>query len=223
MRMTYPPIPESIKANISSLIPEELRDWAAEHYRTRTFFREEKIPTRSGLLYFVDQGFVRLESAILSPPTQSDTKLVNTIIDFVGANQAIDIPANGDLELEVIAQTERSTIFWVYWDDLEQWPDLRFRVLRHFQVQHQKQLMIRSILGQRRTVEQLWLYLSFLAKSYGTDEGIGLKIPFGLTHGHLSSVLGTTRVTVSRLLTQLKDDNRIIYFEDQNLGIPTHS
>lgn len=218
--MTYPFSDDTTSS--SQLISSDLRQWATEHYRIRTFFREEKIPTRSGILYFVDEGFVRLESLVQPGFSDDETTLefVNTVIAFVGANQAIDIFASEQLTFEAIAQTDRTTIFWLYWTDLEMWADLRLKVLQHLRYQHQRQLLLRSILGQKRTIDQLYLYLKFLAHQYGQKEGEGLKIPFGLTHENLASVLGTTRVTISRLLSQLREERKVMIVGEQYFGIP---
>ena len=155
--MTYPSAANSSSAK-TPLITEELRTWATEHYRARTFFREETIPTRPGLLYFVSEGYVRLESTIKTAPDDVSIELVNTVIDFVGADQAIDVFDSEHLSFEAIAQTDRTTIFWVYWTDLERWPNLKAQVLEHLQTQSHKQIMLRTILGQKRTVDQLRLY-----------------------------------------------------------------
>jgi hypothetical protein len=39
---------------------QRISDWAQEHYRCRTFVRDERIPARPGLLYLVQRGAVRL-------------------------------------------------------------------------------------------------------------------------------------------------------------------
>ncbi|NJN73289.1 MAG: Crp/Fnr family transcriptional regulator [Limnothrix sp. RL_2_0] len=217
--MTYPFISDE-KQIYSALITDELRQWAANHYRTRTFFREDKIPVRSGLLYFVSSGFVRLESTIQSIQSEPTDELVDTVIAFVGADQPIDIFETEYISFQAIAQTDRTEIFWVYWTDLEQWSDLKVAVLENLQYQYQRQLIVRSILGQKRTIDQLRLYIEFLVTLYGEAQTGGRRIPFLLTHDHLASVLGTTRVTISRLISQLKEEEKICIFNEQYIGIP---
>ena len=58
---------------------------------------------------------------------------------------------------------------------------------------------------------------------YGEPQEAGLKIPFSLTHDNLASVLGTTRVTISRLLNQLKDEEQVLFLDDQYFGVPKSS
>jgi len=217
--MTYPFVSDD-KQIYSALITDELRQWAADHYRTRTFFREDKIPVRSGLLYFVSSGFVRLESTIQSIQSDTTNELVDTVISFIGADQPIDIFDTAYISFQAIAQTDRTEVFWVYWNDLEQWSGLRLSVLENLQYQHQRQLILRSILGQKRTIDQLRLYIEFLVHLYGEAQTGGRRIPFLLTHDHLASVLGTTRVTISRLVSQLKEDGKICIFNEQYIGIP---
>lgn len=217
--MTYPFVSDD-KQIYSALITDELRQWATAHYRTRTFFREDKIPVRSGLLYFVNSGFVRLESTIQSIHSETTNELVDTVIAFVGADQPIDIFDTEHISFQAIAQTDRTEVFWVYWTDLEQWSSLKLAVLENLQYQHQRQLILRSILGQKRTIDQLRLYIEFLVNLYGEAQTGGRRIPFLLTHDHLASVLGTTRVTISRLISQLKEEEKVCIFSEQYLGIP---
>lgn len=35
---------------------QRITDWAQEHYRSRTFSKDERIPSRAGLLYLVERG-----------------------------------------------------------------------------------------------------------------------------------------------------------------------
>lgn len=213
--MTYPSVSEH-KLIQSQLITDDLQQWAAAHYRTRTFFREERIPTRSGLLYFINSGFVRLESSLkLRTKGQDRIEATDTIIAFLGQDQPIDMFDSEHISLQAIAQTDRTEIFWAYWQDLDRWQHLRRAVLERLQEQHQRQLLLRSILGQKKSIDQLLLYLDFLALFHGEEVEIGKKIPFALTHEHLASVLGTTRVTISRLLGQLKEERKIKMLSDQ--------
>lgn len=219
--MTYPSLSDN-KLTQPYLITDELRQWAAEHYRTRTFFREEKIPTRSGLLYFINSGFVRLESTLqVNRNEDLATESSTTIIAFLGKDQPIDVFENNQIVLQAIAQTDRTEVFWVYWSDLDRWTNLRKIVLQNLQSQHQKQLILRSILSQKKSLTQLMLYLDFLASLYGEITPEGKKIPFILTHEHLASVLGTTRVTVGRLLGQLKDEGKVSLLSDQYFQVLT--
>lgn len=56
--MQSSPIPTD--SNRPFLTWQRITDWAQEHYRCRSFSKDERIPARPGLLYLVQRGTVRL-------------------------------------------------------------------------------------------------------------------------------------------------------------------
>jgi CRP-like cAMP-binding protein len=67
-------------------------------------------------------------------------------------------------------------------------------------------LVIRSY---KRTDEMLFRLLSWLAKRFGRDVEQGHLIDLRLTHQDLADILGSTRVTVTRLLSQFEQQGLI--------------
>ncbi|MBV5260105.1 Crp/Fnr family transcriptional regulator [Synechococcus moorigangaii CMS01] len=194
------------------LITTSLQEWAIAHCRSRTFFQDEIIPTRPGLLYFVTQGFVRLEGHL----QQADTFPCEThpvTLMFLGADQPIDVGQSDVLAFQAIAQVNHTSVFWLYWQDLTQWPTFQVNVLQALRRQHQQQLLGETFLSQRKTIDRLWLYLRMLAQTHGTPSPNGQLIPFPLTSKQLSERLGATPVTINRLLKQLMQANRIHYVQ----------
>ena len=63
-----------------------------------------------------------------------------------------------------------------------------------------------GLLGLRRVEERLRGFLELLATDYGQPCDEGLKLNLRLTHQDLASALSTTRVTVTRVLGQLRDE-----------------
>ncbi|ANV87316.1 Crp/Fnr family transcriptional regulator [Picosynechococcus sp. PCC 7117] len=193
----------------SPLITEFLQEWAIAHCRSRTFFQEETIPTRPGLLYFVTKGFVRLESRLrhFQPSLSLDGQPV--ILAFIGADQPIDIYRSSMISFQAIAQVDQTEVFWLYWEDLDQWPTLKNNVLQALRHQQQHQRLEQTLLCQRKTIDRLWLYLEMLGRTHGNPSPEGMMIPFPLTSKQLSEVLGATQVTVNRLLKQLMQADKI--------------
>jgi CRP-like cAMP-binding protein len=72
------------------------------------------------------------------------------------------------------------------------------------QRQQQSQAML-ALMGLRRVEDRIKGFLELLAVDYGTPSSDGLRILPKLTHQDIASALGTTRVTVTRILGQLKD------------------
>jgi CRP-like cAMP-binding protein len=208
---------------------QRITDWAQEHYRSRTFNKDERVPTRPGLLYLVQRGSVRLVgSAQLSANgkgkgAQSRLALAATeeaFLGFVGAGQPFEIVAQPPFTLQGFAHVDQTTVIWLYWHDLENWPHFRREVLDAFRYQHQRKLLWLSTLGQRRTIDRLLGFLTLLIDEFGEPFDEGYYLPWALTHAQIGSAIGSTRVTVTRLMGKLRQRGLIQIYGDSFLAIP---
>jgi CRP-like cAMP-binding protein len=67
-----------------------------------------------------------------------------------------------------------------------------------------------SIIRNHKTVEEtLFKMLAWLAKKFGRGVDKGHILDLGLTHQDLAELLGTTRVTITRIITQLEQQGMI--------------
>lgn len=199
---------------------QRILDWAQEHYRCRTFSKDERIPARPGLLYLVQRGAIRLVGTaqvsaslglrvsrnsgnednsghVSSPPEEA-------FLGFVGAGQPFEIVAQSPFTLQAHAHVDQTSVVWMYWHDLDNWPHFRREVLDAFRYQHQRKLLWLSTLGQRRTIDRLLGFLTLLVEEYGESTDSGYTLPFPLTHAQIGSAIGSTRVTVTRLMGKLR-------------------
>ncbi|MEB3225647.1 MAG: Crp/Fnr family transcriptional regulator [Synechococcus sp.] len=198
------PFVVDVSPGSSPLISDSLQQWAIACYRSRIFAQEDIIPTRPGLLYFVTQGFIRLESRLQPPASIESTPAIHPVtLSFIGADQPLDLCSDQQVSFQAIAHVDHTEVFWLYWQDLTRWPTLKIDVLQALRQQYQHQLLTQSILSQRKTLDRLWLYLTMLGRTYGEASASGLKLPFALTQNQLAALLGITPVTVHRLLKQL--------------------
>ncbi|MDJ0702638.1 MAG: Crp/Fnr family transcriptional regulator [Leptolyngbyaceae cyanobacterium MO_188.B28] len=211
---------------------QRILDWAQEHYRYRTFSKDEKIPARAGLLYLVQRGAVRLignaqVSASVKPKSSpSRMPLVaseEAFLGFVGAGQPFEIVAQSPFTLQSFAHVDQTAVIWLYWHDLDNWPHFRREVLDAFRYQHQRKLLWLSTLGQRRTIDRLLGFLTLLIEEYGQPCDDGYYLPWVLTHAQIGSAIGSTRVTVTRLMGKLRQRNLIQNYGDNLLCIPSNS
>ena len=96
---------------------QRISDWASEHYRCRTFNKDEKIPARPGLLYLVQKGSVRLlgnaqvsatkkKSAARMPLVASE----EAFLGFVGAGQPFEVVAQPPFTLQSFAHVDQTTV-----------------------------------------------------------------------------------------------------------------
>jgi len=92
---------------------------------------------------------------------------------------------------------------------LESKPSLSVKMLK---IMEQK---IRSLqehlsgLLSRDISERVWHILKGLAKASGTPVENGMRIDMELTHQDLASMVGTTRETITRVLSQYRKENKI--------------
>ncbi|WP_396426426.1 Crp/Fnr family transcriptional regulator [Leptolyngbya sp. FACHB-261] len=206
---------------------QRILDWAQEHYRSRTFSKDEKIPTRPGLVYLVQRGSVRLAGTaqITAGVSGAQSRLPRVapeeaFLGFVGAGQPFEIVAQSPFTLQSYAHVDQTAVLWMYWNDLDNWPHFRREVLDAFRHQHQRKLLWLSTLGQRRTIDRLMGFLTLLIEEYGQPCGDGYCLPWSLTHAQIGSAIGSTRVTVTRLMGKLKQKGLIQVQEDNMLCLP---
>lgn len=210
---------------------QRITDWAQEHYRSRSFNKDERIPARPGLLYLVQRGAVRLvgsaqvsassRSANGKPTPLALAETEEAFLGFVGAGQPFEIVAQSPFTLQSFAHVDQTTVIWLYWHDLDNWPHFRREVLDAFRHQHQRKLLWLSTLGQRRTIDRLLGFLTLLIEEFGEPYEDGYYLPWTLTHAQIGSAIGSTRVTVTRLMGKLRQRGLIQIHGDGLLAIPT--
>jgi CRP-like cAMP-binding protein len=208
---------------------QRIIDWAQEHYRCRTFSKDEKIPTRAGLLYLVQRGSVRLVGEAQLSATAANSSRVPRInseeafLGFVGAGQPFEIVAQSPFILQSFAHVDQTSVIWLYWHDLDNWPHFRREILDAFRYQHQRKLLWLSTLGQRRTIDRLLGFLTLLIEEFGEPCEEGYCLPWSLTHAQIGSAIGSTRVTVTRLMGKLRQRGLIRTYGDNLLCLPAES
>jgi CRP-like cAMP-binding protein len=209
---------------------QRIIDWAQEHYRTRTFSKDEKITTRPGLLYLVQRGAVRLvgTAQVNAAGTTTASRLARAtpeeaFLGFVGAGQPFEVVAQSPFTLQSYAHVDQTSVVWMYWNDLDNWPHFRREVLDAFRYQHQRKLLWLSTLGQRRTIDRLLGFLTLLIEEYGEPTDDGYCLPFPLTHAQIGSAIGSTRVTVTRLMGKLRQKGMIRTQGDNLLCLPAEA
>ncbi|MCS6813948.1 MAG: Crp/Fnr family transcriptional regulator [Cyanobacteria bacterium] len=206
---------------------QRIIDWAQEHYRCRTFAKDEKIPARPGLLYLVEKGSVRLSGTAQVTATNASRLARMTpeeaFLGFVGAGQPFEIIAQSPFTLQSYAHVDQTSVLWLYWNDLENWPHFRREVLDAFRYQHQRKLLWLSTLGQRRTIDRLLGFLTLLIEEFGEPGDDGYYLPWSLTHAQIGSAIGSTRVTVTRLMGKLRQRGLIKTQGDGLICIPAEA
>ena len=155
----------------------------------------------------------RLESLSESEDLQPE----ESFLGFVSAKQPFEIVAQSSFNICAYAHVDQTQVVWLYWKDLENWSGFSQQLYEAFRYQHQRKLLWLSALGQRKTIDRLTSFLSLLLEEHGISQEGNYCLPYSLTHAQIGSAIGSTRVTVTRLMGKLrrkgiisiKDDNSI--------------
>ena len=202
---------------------QHIFNWGQAHYRDRSFNKDERIPARSGLLYLVENGAVRLVGTANEGDGQApqNQKFEEAFLGFVGTSQPFEIVTHSPFTLQAYAHVDQTKVVWMYWHDLDNWPEFRREVLDAFRHQHQRKLLWLSTLGQRRTIDRLLGFITLLVEEYGESTEHGYCLPYPLTHAQIGSAIGSTRVTVTRLMGKLRQQGLIAVEGDNLICLPS--
>ncbi len=205
----------------------KITDWAKAHFRDRTFAKDERIPTRSGLLYLVERGVVRLVSKRKPSNFIPDETCVGEeesidemFLGFALAGQPFEIVEYPTFNIEVYAQVEETKVIWLYWHDIDNWISFRRELLDVFRDKQKRQLIWLTTLGQSNTIDRLLGFLTLTIEECGIPSELGYCLPYNLTHAQISSAIGSTRVTVTRLMGKLRKQGAIVIQEDNLICLP---
>ncbi len=143
-----------------------------------------------------------------------------TFLGFVPPGQAFEIVAQSSYDLQAYCHLDGTHIIWLYWHDLDNWPHFRQEVYEALRYQHQRKLLWLSALGQRKTIDRLMSFLTLLVEEYGETCERGLCLPYILTHAQIGSSIGSTRVTVTRLMGKLRRQGLIVIQDDNSICLP---
>ncbi|VXD17747.1 putative Transcriptional Regulator, Crp/Fnr family protein [Planktothrix serta PCC 8927] len=161
--------------------------------KLRTFNPREQIPLWSNALWIIERGVVRTLT------WTEDGTLIS--LGYWGHNDVIGKPLT---QLEAY-QIESVTSVEVSLIPSADWSNYTDAILTHLRQTEELQ----SILHTQRTEQRLFNCLKWLAKKFGRLTPEGLLIDLRLTHADISDVIGTTRVSVTRMMIKLEQDGLI--------------
>ncbi len=180
--------------------------------RIQTFTRGEAIPLRDNHIWIIQRGVVLLTTLYATGD--------ESLLGLVGPSLPFGIPLSYVHPYQAHAFSAVEA-FSVSMTEVENSPRL-LQTLNHGLSQRLRQAeMMIALLGHRRVEERLRGFLVLLSHETGQATPMGNRIGLRLTHQHLANALGTTRVTVTRLINQLRDENWLSF--DATRHIVLHS
>ena len=170
-----------------------------------TFYRRDFIPAEPDKLWLIKQGIVRTLSW-----NEQGTYIT---LGYWGAQDVLGIPlSNVDpYQIQCLTTVEAWCI------PQYQWHQLLPAIYQHIQQTKEFFCIVRS----ERISQRLQQFLVWLSRKFGTETEQGYLIKLRVTHQEIGESIGTTRVTVSRLLSQLEREG-MIFRSGKNLIILHH-
>lgn len=104
--------------------------------------------------------------------------------------------------------------------EIEQSATLSREIFHHLSRRLRQAEAMLAMAGCRRVEDRLRQLLVLLQMEVGQPVAGGTRLSVRLTHQHLASAIGTTRVTVTRLLGQLREEGRLIIDDRRHIILP---
>jgi len=127
------------------------------------------------------------------------------VLGLAGANEPFGDPLVGVEAYSAVALADSDLLCLplreIYGD-----PALAVAMLQAVSQRYRQSQSLLGLMGLRRVEERVRGFLEMLASEYGQPCAEGLRLNVRLTHQELASALGTTRVTVTRVLGALREE-----------------
>ena len=180
-----------------------LKHWLEGRYQGRelqTFRKGQAIPLDDTHIWLVYRGVVQL-TTLYPNGDEAILGLVSPLMPF-GNPLSIVQPYHAS------ALTE-ANLMRMSWQEVQRSPELLACVLSQLVRRLQQSEAMSAIANHRRVEDRLIDFLKLLQQDLSQPLDRGHRLTVRLTHQHFANAIGTTRVTVTRLLGQLRDRGAI--------------
>ncbi len=177
--------------------------WLEDLYRERTLIpykAGEQIRLKTRELLVVYRGIVQL----LTLDPSGDEALLG----LLGPMMPLGLPLTLLEAYQGVALTN-CDLLRVSWDDLQQSPQLAQEMNLQMARRLQQTEALLALVGKRHINDRLRGFLLLLCHDFGAPTADGVRLEIRLTHQQIANALGTTRVTVTRMLGELREQGLV--------------
>jgi CRP-like cAMP-binding protein len=201
--------PETLKTsqrNLVALLEQLYRERSlTPHPATRS------IPLRRTEIYVVCRGIVQLHTI---HPDGSET-----LLGLVGPSMPFGLPLTTVDPYWATALTHVD-LLPLSMAEVETSPALMSGIFAHLVRRLQQSEAWLALSGKRLVADRLQQLLLLLAQEFGQVETEGVRLTLRLTHHQLATIIGTTRVTVTRLLRDFRNEGWLTINQRQLIIAP---
>ncbi|MUL38455.1 Crp/Fnr family transcriptional regulator [Gloeocapsopsis dulcis] len=159
-----------------------------------TFRRRKKIPLQAEFLWQIKRGAVRTFTW-----TEDGTLIV---LGYWGPGEVVGqaISRIRPFQIECLTDVDCRVLPSHIWEDS----------LKDVVQQMQQTEELVRIIRRESVALRLWEFLIWLDKKFGCDVQQGRRLDLPITHQDIADTIGSTRVTVTRMLQQLSQEEKIL-------------
>ena len=167
-------------------------------YRRRSihFNSGVKVPLLPDHIWIVVRGIVKLSCL----NEQGD----DVLLAIAGPNEPFGDPLT-HLDLFEATTLDHCDLLGLSIQDVNTTPHLSSNLMKAMMQRTRQSEALIALLGLRGVENRVKSFLELLAEDYGQPCDQGLKLNLRLTHQEIASAVSTTRVTVTKVLGQLKE------------------
>jgi CRP-like cAMP-binding protein len=190
---------------------KDLRQFLEELYQGRqlqAFRAGQTIPLNPQDIWIVWRGVVQLSTLY---PNGDEA-----LLGLACASMPFGLPLSLIYPYQAIALSEVD-LMCVTLTEVQQSPALSQEIFQHLARRLRQAEAMLAMAGCRRVEDRLRQLLLLLQMEIGQPVTGGTRLSVRLTHQHLASAIGTTRVTVTRLLGKLKDEGWLQLDRDRHI------
>ncbi|HAJ62406.1 MAG TPA: transcriptional regulator, partial [Cyanobacteria bacterium UBA8543] len=167
------------------------------------YFKGDIIPLEPEQLWIVSQGLVKL--------TTMDEYGQEVLVGLVGSSMPFGSSLTDLPTYQAIALTRKVELVSVSLAEIAVSPKLAQALLPQISERLRQTEFFLAISGRRKVKERLNHLLNFLEQKFGEKVIHGTRVNIRLTHQDLADACCTTRVTITRLLGKLQQENKIMF------------
>jgi CRP-like cAMP-binding protein len=177
----------------------------------QTFRKGQTIPLYDNDIWLVYRGVVQLTTLYPSGD--------EAILGLISPLMPFGIPLSLLQTYSATAINEVDAMR-IPWREVQQSPELMECLLGQMVRRLQQSEALSAIASHRRVEDRLLEFLQLLKRDLSQPTAQGHRLIIRLTHQHFANAIGTTRVTITRLLGQLRDRNLIDFDSTRHILIP---
>ena len=155
------------------------------------------IPLLKNSVWFVVRGMVKLGAVSVHGD--------ELVLGLVGPNEPFGAAFTNVEAYDAVALTD-CDLLCCNLAEVEQSPQLALALAKAMTARYRQAESMLALLGLRRVEERVRGFVELLARDFGEPCDDGLRLNLRLTQQEIASALSTTRVTVTRVLGQLRDE-----------------